>query len=213
MKHESDDSMLCEGQLYYYENGMAKYNILNELENSGNKNSSKSINLNLNARWRVYEDLTISATLGGASSSSFAETWFSERSHKITAIRGYEYGEFTVTDNEYKKSKLPYGGMLTVSESRNFNYTARIQAEFVKLCNGVHAVNLVAGFETRSNQYNGFFTNKLGIYARPRKELYQCTVELWDHLGRKYGICPDDTVGYRSLVQLYFLLYVRWVYV
>ena len=106
-----------EGQLYYYENGMAKYNILNELENSGNKNSSKSINLNLNARWRVYEDLTISATLGGASSSSFAETWFSERSHKITAIRGYEYGEFTVTDNEYKKSKLPYGGMLTVSES------------------------------------------------------------------------------------------------
>ena len=87
-----------EGQLYYYENGMAKYNILNELENSGNKNSSKSINLNLNARWRVYEDLTISATLGGASSSSFAETWFSERSHKITAIRGYEYGEFTVTD-------------------------------------------------------------------------------------------------------------------
>lgn len=112
-----------EGQLYYYENGMAKYNILNELENSGNKNSSKSINLNLNARWRVYEDLTISATLGGASSSSFAETWFSERSHKITAIRGYEYGEFTVTDNEYKKSKLPYGGMLTVSESRNFNYT------------------------------------------------------------------------------------------
>lgn len=160
-----------EGQLYYYENGMAKYNILNELENSGNKNSSKSINLNLNARWRVYEDLTISATLGGASSSSFAETWFSERSHKITAIRGYEYGEFTVTDNEYKKSKLPYGGMLTVSESRNFNYTARIQAEFVKLCNGVHAVNLVAGFETRSNQYKGFSQTNWGIYARPRKEL------------------------------------------
>ena len=151
-----------EGQLYYYENGMAKYNILNELENSGNKNSSKSINLNLNARWRVYEDLTISATLGGASSSSFAETWFSERSHKITAIRGYEYGEFTVTDNEYKKSKLPYGGMLTVSESRNFNYTARIQAEFVKLCNGVHAVNLVAGFETRSNQYKGFSQTNWG---------------------------------------------------
>lgn len=135
---------------------------MNELENSGNKNSSKSINLNLNARWRVYEDLTISATLGGASSSSFAETWFSERSHKITAIRGYEYGEFTVTDNEYKKSKLPYGGMLTVSESRNFNYTARIQAEFVKLCNGVHAVNLVAGFETRSNQYKGFSQTNWG---------------------------------------------------
>lgn len=151
-----------EGKLYYYEKGTANYNILNELDNSGNKNTAKSLNLNLNARWRVYEDLTISATIGGMSSSSFAETWFSERSHNITGIRGYEYGQYSVLDNAYKVSKLPYGGMLTVSESRNFNYTARIQAEFVKVWNAVHAVNLMAGFETRSNQYEGYSQTNWG---------------------------------------------------
>lgn len=143
------------GDLFYYDKGGDKYNILNELVNSGNENIAKSLNLNLSARWRIYEDLTLSATLGGATSSSLAETWFTERSHKITGIRGYEYGAYGVLDKEYQMSKLPWGGMLTTSESQNFNYTARLQAEFVKVLNGVHAINLMAGWESRSTQYKG----------------------------------------------------------
>lgn len=119
------------------------YNILNELSNSGNENTAKSLNLNLSARWLLTESLTLSATLGGATSSSFGKTWFAEQSHNISSIRGYEYGEYSVLDDEYKQSPLPYGGMLTVTESRNFNYTARLQAEYVKLFNGVHSVNFL----------------------------------------------------------------------
>ena len=82
------------GELYYYDKGGYKYNILNELANSGNENTSKSLTLNLNARWRVTESLALSATLGGTSSSSFGETWFTERSNYISAIREYEFGEY-----------------------------------------------------------------------------------------------------------------------
>ena len=137
--------------LFYYDKNGYNYNILNELSNSGNENTAKSLNLNLSARWLLTESLTLSATLGGATSSSFGKTWFAEQSHNISSIRGYEYGEYSVLDDEYKQSPLPYGGMLTVTESRNFNYTARLQAEYVKLFNGVHSVNFVAGLETRSN--------------------------------------------------------------
>ena len=157
--------------LFYYDKNGYNYNILNELSNSGNENTAKSLNLNLSARWLLTESLTLSATLGGATSSSFGKTWFAEQSHNISSIRGYEYGEYSVLDDEYKQSPLPYGGMLTVTESRNFNYTARLQAEYVKLFNGVHSVNFVAGLETRSNKYDGFSQTNWG-YMPDRGESF-----------------------------------------
>ncbi len=151
-----------DGELYYYDKGGYKYNILNELANSGNENTSKSLTLNLNARWRVTESLALSATLGGTSSSSFGETWFTERSNYISAIREYEFGEYGPLDLKFQDSRLPYGGMLAVTENRNFNYTARLQAEFVKLFRGVHSVNFMAGLEVRSSQYDGFSQTNWG---------------------------------------------------
>lgn len=150
------------GEFFYYNKGGFGYNILNELANSGNENTQKSLTLNLNARWRVLEGLTLSATLGGGTSSSFANMWYSERSHYITSIRGYEFGERTPLDEEFRKSKLPYGGMLSVTESDNFNYTFRMQAEYVKLFNGIHSVNLMVGFESRSNKYDGYLQTNWG---------------------------------------------------
>lgn len=151
-----------DGSLFYYNKGGYNYNILNELSNSGNENTKNSLTLNLQARWRIIEDLTLQATLGGGTSNSFGETWFTERSHYISSIRGYEYGAYGPTDAEFQKTKLPYGGTQTVTESRNFNYTARLQAEYVKIFDGVHSVNLMAGFETRSNKYDGFSQTNWG---------------------------------------------------
>lgn len=154
--HEDD------GGLSYYKKGGYNYNILNELSNSGNENTKNSLTLNLNARWNLTQDIALQATLGGGTSNSFGEMWYTERSHYITSIRQYEYGAYSVSDEEFKKSKLPYGGMLAVTESRNFNYTARLQAEYTRLFNAVHSVNLMAGFEVRSNQYDGMAQTNWG---------------------------------------------------
>jgi TonB-linked SusC/RagA family outer membrane protein len=143
-----------DGSLYYYDVNGRDYNIINELANSGNINNLNSINVNLSARYRITNDFCLSATFGGASSSSSAETWFTEHSNYIAAIRGYNFGEYDVLDEEYKNSPLPHGGMQGLSESRNLNYTARIQAEYNKQL-GKHTLNFVAGAEIRSNKYDG----------------------------------------------------------
>ena len=151
-----------EGELFYYTKGKYKYNIINELSNSNNENTTKSLKLNLSARWRFSENFTLAATLGGSTSSYFAESWFTERSHKIASVRGYEFGEYGATTTEFQNSFLPYGGMLTTSESRNFSYTARVQFEYVQLLKGVHSVNLMAGIESRSNEYDGYSQTNWG---------------------------------------------------
>lgn len=151
-----------DGELFYYDKGGYNYNILNELANSGNKNTQNTLTFNMNARWRLIEDFSLSVTLGGSTSNSFAETWYTEQSHYITSIRRYEYGAYGVLDPQFQDSQLPYGGMLSVVEYRNFNYTARIQGEYTKLFNGVHSVNLMAGVETRSNKYDGYSQTNYG---------------------------------------------------
>lgn len=98
-----------DGGLSYYKKGGYNYNILNELSNSGNENTKNSLTLNLNARWNLTQDIALQATLGGGTSNSFGEMWYTERSHYITSIRQYEYGAYSVSDEEFKKSKLPYG--------------------------------------------------------------------------------------------------------
>ena len=128
------------------------YNILHELANSGNENQLKSVNVNLNARWRFSESLTLEGTFGGSTSASTANTWFTEYSNKITDIRGYEYGAYIATDEQFQNSPLPYGGLYSMSQSNNLNYTARVQLEFVKLWNGVHSINFVGGVELSSNK-------------------------------------------------------------
>lgn len=148
-------------KLSFYDRNGYNYNILHELKNSGNENTMKNISLNLNLRLKATENLIFSATLGGTSSNSFAETWFTEQSHYITKIREYEYGAYGPLDEQFKASKLPYGGMLSVTESRNFNYTARLQAEFIKY-EGGHVFNLVGGCEARSNKYNGYSQTNWG---------------------------------------------------
>lgn len=150
------------GELFYYNKNGYDYNILNELANSGNENTARGVNLNLSARWRITNDLALSATLGGATSTSFANTWFTERSHFIATKRGYNYNEYGVLDEQFKKSPLPYGGMLTVTESRNFNYTARLQAEYATVFNGLHAFNAMLGWEVRSNKYDGYSQTNWG---------------------------------------------------
>lgn len=161
-----------DGSLFYYNeksNGY-NYNILNELNYSGNRNKSRSVNISLDARWMITDGFTLSTTLGGASSATFGRIWFTERSNYITAIRKYEYGTKGPLDAEFKNSYLPYGGMLTVNENENFNYTWRNQIEFVKNI-GNHSFNLMGGVEVSSNKREGYSHTAYG-YMPDRGETF-----------------------------------------
>ena len=131
-------------ELFYYKDGGYNYNILNELANSGNENTTSNLNIDVNARWIITENLTLSLLLGGATSTSSARMWFTERSRYIAGLRGYEFGEYSVLDKPFQDSKLPFGGKLVEVNNRNFNYTMRGQVEYVKL-SGAHNFNVMSG--------------------------------------------------------------------
>ena len=144
-----------DGELYFYNNGGYLYNILNELENSGSQNSQSSVNINLNLRYSIIDDLRVSLQLGGGRTNSFAETWFTERSHYMAKIRKYDYDSVSADSDLFDDCPVPFGGMYLATESRNFNYTMRLQADYVKRFKEVHTMSLMAGWEVRSSQYDG----------------------------------------------------------
>lgn len=150
-----------EGELYFYKNEKGLYNVLNELNNSGNKNTTSSVNSNLNVRWSVGGGFTLSSILGYNISFSSGESWYSEKSNHITQIRGYEFGAYWPGDARFIGSRLPYGGELNMNEARNDNYTWRNQLEFTKTL-GTHAVSGMIGQEVRSNKYDGYAQTDYG---------------------------------------------------
>ena len=141
-----------EGDLFFYYKNGYDYNILNELRYSGNENRSRNLNLSVDLRWTIVDGIVLSTTLGGGSSSTFGETWFTERTHHVAMLRGYDYGLYDPFDDEFKTSFLPYGGVLTTDENENFNYTWRGQFEFIKNIDR-HSMNVVVGGELSSNKY------------------------------------------------------------
>ena len=167
-----------------------------------NENKARSLITNLSARWVVTENLTVSLTLGGGSSATFAETWFTERSNKIAFDRGYNFGEYTAVDKPYQDSRLPIGGVQTVLENRNFNYTTRLQAEYVKLA-GVHSFNIMGGVEARSNQNEGYTQTNWGYQPDRGKSFAHVPIEtpsgiLNTDYARTQPTITDKTSNYLS---------------
>ena len=196
-----------EGERYFYNQGSGSgfYNILHELENSGNRNSSNSINGNLNLRWVIGSGFTLSSILGCNYSMTYGESWYTEQSNYIRQIRGYEFGEFGPGDTKYKESKLPFGGVLTVNETENTNYTWRNQLEFARTF-GLHVVNALVGQEVRSNQYSGYSMTNYGYMPERGKSFADVPLLIGpddqrkqnDLLVSNYPNLTDRTANYLS---------------
>lgn len=152
-----------DGELYFYQktNGF-RYNILHELYNSGNENTSSSINANVNLRWLIGHGFSFSSVFGYNYSTTYGESYYTEQTNEIASIRKYEFGEYGPGDDLYKASPLPFGGRLTVNETQNYNYTWRNQIEYNELLGGVHMLTFMLGEEIRSNKYTGYTKQEYG---------------------------------------------------
>ncbi|MCB6974742.1 MULTISPECIES: SusC/RagA family TonB-linked outer membrane protein [Butyricimonas] len=146
-----------EGKPFFYahkENGYL-YNLENELKNSGNENTTSSLNGSLSLRWQILESLSFTTTAAYSFSNVNGETYYTEQSNYIAAKRMYNFDEFRPGDREYENSLLPHGGELTQSSSRSVGYTWRNQLDFVKVFNGKHSVSAALGYEVRSSRGRG----------------------------------------------------------
>lgn len=142
--------------IYYPDEEMGfDFNIFNELEHSGNTNTTSNMNASGSLTWHIWDNLSYSMTLSYAHSSTVGKTWYGEQTNYIAQLRGYNYEEYSVGDPEYSQTKLPHGGELNQSSNYATNWTWRNQFDYVKVFKDVHSVSVAAGWEMRSSSSEG----------------------------------------------------------
>ena len=162
-----------DGSLYFYIHATDGflYNIVNELEQSGNKNALTSFNSNLSLRWSIFDFLNYTCSLGFNVSNSTGNSWFTEQSYYIAKIRGYNYEEYSMGNSKYDDSPLPHGGELNSTQSKKVNWVVRNQLDFTKVYNDVHSVSTSVGQEIRSSKQEGFDKKEYG-YLHERGKIF-----------------------------------------
>ncbi|RHR79056.1 SusC/RagA family TonB-linked outer membrane protein [Odoribacter sp. AF15-53] len=143
--------------------GMLSYNVLNELENTGNKNNKKSLGTTVNLRYTILEGLNFESLLGLTYSGTTGESYASERSFYIAQKRGYDYGLFSSESAEYKKSQLPHGGELNTTNDQNLTVTWRNTLAYDHVFKR-HRLGVFVGFECRSSKYDGTSATTYGYF-------------------------------------------------
>lgn len=156
---------------YKYDKNGYLYNILNELDNSGNENTLMSVNSNLTIRWQILEGLSFSSSLAFSMSNSNGKSWYTEQSNYIAAIRNYNFEEFMETSDKYKESPLPHGGELNESQAENKTWMWRNQVEYWHNFNGVHALSIMLGQEVRSVKQGSYMSKNYG-YMHERGRIF-----------------------------------------
>ena len=118
------------GDYFYYNrliNGnnyvTRKFNILNELENSYQKQHTSGLTVTANLRFNFNSWLNANAILSYSNSNAEIEGYWGEKTFHAAELRGSEYGELVPSN-----SLMPYGGELSHNETRNTSYTFRFQA-------------------------------------------------------------------------------------
>ncbi len=156
---------------YKHEGDGYLFNIVNELEQSGNENTLSSFNSGLSARWTIVDGLNYNFSMGYSVSNSTGNSWYTEQSYYISKLRGYNFEEYAEGTDKYKESWLPHGGELNTSRTKNVSWTIRNQIDFTRVFNQVHSVSASVGQEARSVRQTGFEKKEYG-YLHDRGKLF-----------------------------------------
>lgn len=159
-----------DGSRYLYQRAssgsmpMYAFNVLNEMDNSGDETNGSAINMQAHVSYNVIDDLKLEGTLSYAVSNTNQEIYFTEDTYYVHQLRA---------DQSERNDLCPIGGELRESNVRNTNWMARVQANYMKSLGseGKHNVNGSAGLELNSQKYDGFSITRRGYY-RDRGKLF-----------------------------------------
>ena len=149
------------------------YNILNELDNTGNESSSRMLGASADLEWEILPGLKYQGLYSYTTTSSEVKSWATELSNYITNIRGYEYDDPDILPNGRleQSSRLPYGGLLQTDNMTNRSYTFRNSLLYSHVFKKIHSMTLSLGIEATSDKNNGNTAKKYG-YLRYRGEKF-----------------------------------------
>lgn len=147
------------------------FNIVNELENSGNENTMTTVNADLSLRWRILEPLSLETQISCSYSNTDGESWRTEETNYIAEKRGYNYGEYVKGEKEFEDSDLPVGGEQNKKSNSNTTWNWRNQVEFMSIFKEKHSVNANFGVELRSTMNKGYEKTTYG-YMPERGKIF-----------------------------------------
>lgn len=154
--------------------GSYRYNILNELSQTGNTNKLSSINMAANLEYKFLKDFTFQSLLGYGNSQTNANTFASETSNFITLSRGYEYGTVLPGSIYYLQSQIPVGGVYNAFSVGNESVTLRNSLAYNKrLRSNKDGLNVMVGQEIRSSKYDGLSQTNYGYLPDRGKSFVQ----------------------------------------
>lgn len=185
-----------DGSLYYHEKqgessyaisgkSTYNYNILNELANTGSKNTTRTWGTTLDLQLDILPGLQYQGLLSYSSSSSNMKRYASERSFYITSIRGYEYGSVGANSLERRSTRLPVGGLLETDLTNVSTISVRNSLVYDRLFNEKHRMTLQVGMETNSVKTKGESNARYG-YLPDRGETFATPPTTFLYNGGKY---------------------------
>lgn len=157
-----------DGSYYYYNRrsngmqGVMSYNILNELDNSYQKQTENGMKTAINLRYTPTDWLFFNGIMSYSTTNTNIEGWYGEKSWYAGNLRKTAYGVEPEED-----SQMPFGGELSNNNVIQDNWTARIQGNINKYFGpeSQHNINFAFGFEANSTHYNGNKFTQRGYYA------------------------------------------------
>jgi len=157
------------GNPFFYANSTGYlFNIINELNNTGNSNKSLSARTNVNVNYKIIQGLTFQSLYSLSSTSTTGNTYATENTNYIAAnIRKYDYGTAKPTDAAYLNSQLPNGGEYNEDDNQNLAWNWRNSLSYAKVFRQKHALTVLVGEELNSSHYTGFSSTTYG-YLRDR---------------------------------------------
>ncbi|MEQ2976297.1 SusC/RagA family TonB-linked outer membrane protein [Butyricimonas faecihominis] len=146
----------ADGSYHMYKQGSAyEYNILKELDETGQTAKTNDFNALLNLNVKLIKNISYQGTFSFHNSTTEQKDWQTEESNAVARIRGYNYKEYDETEDKYWESSLPYGGILTSKNTTKTGYTVRNALNYVAVFGDVHDINIYVGSELRGNKYGG----------------------------------------------------------
>lgn len=155
-----------DGEGYYYYDKIQRYthphkfNILNELENTGTSQESNSVTFNANLRFKFNSWLSANAIFSYTNATTNIENYWGENSWYATELRNAEPGELVPSD-----SYMPQGSQLSRDNNKNKSWTARLQLDWNKYFNDeLHNFSGGIGVEANQVKYEGYYNLSRGYF-------------------------------------------------
>ena len=174
----------ADGDYAYYQRYNSSYgnyyrfNILNELDNSYNRQEGNSLQANFTLNANITSWLKARLIAAYQVSATNQESWWGERSFHVAGMRGSEYG-VPAPSGEDSRSYLPFGGELTQNNFRDNSYMTRLQFDFNKFIDAAkhHNISATLGFEASSNRYKGNAITSRGYYEDRGRQFSATTLD------------------------------------